>query len=138
MDFTFWDILRNLLLATRWTILLSIAAFVGGAVLGMAVLLARVSDRYWPRRFAESYIGLFQGTPLLMQLFLVFFGLPLPRPGLPCTNGRTDNIRVLNGAVYVVGNTLRRLLSRICCAHATNPSSCLLACTQGVVKALRI
>lgn len=77
MDFTFWDILRNLLLATRWTILLSIAAFVGGAVLGMAVLLARVSDRCWPRRFAESYIGLFQGTPLLMQLFLVFFGLPL-------------------------------------------------------------
>lgn len=77
MDFTFWDILRNLLLATRWTILLSAVAFVGGAVLGMAVLLARVSGRDWLRRFAESYIGLFQGTPLLMQLFLVFFGLPL-------------------------------------------------------------
>lgn len=77
MDFTFWDILRNLLLATRWTILLSIVAFVGGGIVGMVILLARVSDRHWLRRFAELYIGLFQGTPLLMQLFLVFFGLPL-------------------------------------------------------------
>ena len=40
-------------------------------------MLARVSSRRWLRRFAELYIGLFQGTPLLMQLFLVFFGLPL-------------------------------------------------------------
>jgi polar amino acid transport system permease protein len=77
MDFTFWDILRNLLLATRWTILLSIVAFIGGGIVGMAILLARVSDRHGLRRFAELYIGLFQGTPLLMQLFLVFFGLPL-------------------------------------------------------------
>ena len=77
MDFTFWDITRNLLLATRWTILLSIVAFIGGGIVGMAILLARVSDRHWLRRFAELYIGLFQGTPLLMQLFLVFFGLPL-------------------------------------------------------------
>ena len=77
MDFTFWDILRNLLLATRWTVLLSIVAFIGGGVVGMAILLARVSARPWLRHFAELYIGLFQGTPLLMQLFLVFFGLPL-------------------------------------------------------------
>ena len=77
MDFTFWDILRNLLLATRWTILLSLVAFIGGGIVGMAILLARVSDRHGLRRFAELYIGLFQGTPLLMQLFLVFFGLPL-------------------------------------------------------------
>lgn len=77
MDFTFWDILRNLLLAARWTVLLSIVAFIGGGVVGMAILLARVSARHWLRHFAELYIGLFQGTPLLMQLFLVFFGLPL-------------------------------------------------------------
>ncbi|MCT6839005.1 MAG: ABC transporter permease subunit, partial [Bifidobacteriales bacterium] len=33
--------------------------------------------RNWLRRSAQYYIGLFQGTPLLMQLFLLFFGLPL-------------------------------------------------------------
>jgi polar amino acid transport system permease protein len=77
VSFTLWDIARNLLLAARWTILLSIVAFLGGSVVGLGILLARVADRTWIRRLAEGYIGVFQGTPLLMQLFLVFFGLPL-------------------------------------------------------------
>ena len=77
IEFTYWDIVRNLLLATRWTVLLSIVAFAGGAVFGILILLLRISKRHWLRRCGEYYIGLFQGTPLLMQLFLLFFGLPL-------------------------------------------------------------
>lgn len=77
MEFTLWDILRNLLLAARWTVLLSLVAFAGGGIAGLLVLLLRISKRPWLRRAAEMYIGAFQGTPLLMQLFLVFFGLPL-------------------------------------------------------------
>ena len=77
IEFTFWDILRNLLLAARWTVLLSIVAFAGGAIFGVLILLLRISKRRWLQRGAEYYIGLFQGTPLLMQLFLLFFGLPL-------------------------------------------------------------
>jgi polar amino acid transport system permease protein len=77
MDFTPWDILRNLLLAARWTVLLSLAAFLGGGVVGFAILVARISKRLWIARPARAYIALFQGTPLLLQLFLVFFGLPL-------------------------------------------------------------
>lgn len=77
IEFTFWDIVRNLLLAARWTILLSIVAFIGGTVVGLIVLFLRISKRRIFRKFGEYYIGLFQGTPLLMQLFLLFFGLPL-------------------------------------------------------------
>jgi polar amino acid transport system permease protein len=77
MEFTLWDILRNLLLAARWTILLSLVAFVCGGLFGLGVLLMRIAKRRWIRRPAELYIAIFQGTPLLMQLFLVFFGLPL-------------------------------------------------------------
>ncbi len=77
VEFTFWDILRNLLLAARWTVMLSAVAFIGGAVVGLGILLLRISKRKWVRRFSVSYISLFQGTPLLMQLFLVFFGLPM-------------------------------------------------------------
>ena len=36
MDFTLWDIVRNLLLAARWTLLLSIVAFAGGGIVGLA------------------------------------------------------------------------------------------------------
>jgi polar amino acid transport system permease protein len=77
IEFTFWDILRNLLFATRWTVALSMAAFIGGATAGIAILLLRISKRNWARRFGRGYIALFQGTPLLMQLFLMFFGLPM-------------------------------------------------------------
>lgn len=66
-----------LLMAVRWTLLLSAIAFVGGAVGGMGVALARTSPWAWLRALAGGYIQLFQGTPLLMQLFLVFFGATL-------------------------------------------------------------
>jgi polar amino acid transport system permease protein len=66
-----------ILLATRWTVLLSLIAFAGGACLGLLVALGRVSERS-PVRFASaSFIRLFQNTPLLMQLFLVYFGVSI-------------------------------------------------------------
>lgn len=77
MTFTTWDILRNLLLATRWTILLSLVSFAGGGIVGLLVLWLRISGVKAVRRFAEAYIAVLQGTPLLMQLFLAFFGLGL-------------------------------------------------------------
>src|SRR5690606_38542697 len=48
-----------------------------GGVVGLALLLARISDNRLLRGVAKGYIELFQGTPLLMQLFMVFFGIAL-------------------------------------------------------------
>jgi polar amino acid transport system permease protein len=76
-DFSFWVILSNLLLATRWTILLSLVAFVCGGGVGLALLFARVSKIPWLEAATRYYIEFFQGTPLLMQLFLLFFGVAL-------------------------------------------------------------
>ncbi len=76
-EFTFWDILRNLLLATRWTILLSLVSFITGGLAGIGMLMLRTMTPRPMRQLAWAYIELFQGTPLLMQLFLVYFGLPL-------------------------------------------------------------
>jgi polar amino acid transport system permease protein len=42
VEFTFWDIARNLLLAARWTVLLSLAAFAGGGLCGLLGLQARL------------------------------------------------------------------------------------------------
>ncbi|AKZ61796.1 amino acid ABC transporter permease [Herbaspirillum hiltneri N3] len=77
ISFSLWDIVRNLLLAGRWTVLLSLATFVLGSVVGMIILFARISKRRFLQRAAKLYIEIFQGTPLLMQLFLIFFGLAL-------------------------------------------------------------
>ncbi|MBX3608034.1 MAG: amino acid ABC transporter permease [Piscinibacter sp.] len=74
VEFGLWDIFRNLLLAARWTVLLSLVAFAGGGLVGLALLLARLRGVRTP---VAAYVQLFQGTPLLMQLFLAYFGLAL-------------------------------------------------------------
>jgi len=77
MDFTLWDIVRNLLVGLQWTLLLSLVAFACGGIAGLLLLLARISEHRLLRAVARGYIELFQGTPLLMQLFMVFFGIAL-------------------------------------------------------------
>jgi polar amino acid transport system permease protein len=81
-DFNILDI-GLLLQAARWTVLLSLLAFVGGGLLGAVVTLMRVSRLAPLRAVARGYILLLQGTPLLMQIFLAYFGLGLLAIDLP-------------------------------------------------------
>jgi len=63
--------------AAQWTLALSAIAFVGGAILGLAIALARTSESKTARLLSTGFIQVFQGTPLLLQLFLIFFGAPV-------------------------------------------------------------
>ena len=63
--------------AAQWTLALSAIAFIGGAILGLAVALARTSESKTARVLSTGFIQVFQGTPLLLQLFLIFFGAPV-------------------------------------------------------------
>jgi polar amino acid transport system permease protein len=66
-----------ILAATRWTILLSLLAFALGGLLGGVIAVLRISKLAPVRLAASGYVQLFQGTPLLMQLFLIYYGLGL-------------------------------------------------------------
>jgi polar amino acid transport system permease protein len=77
VDFSLWDILRNLLLAARWTVVLSLIAFIGGGLVGLALLVIRIAKVRGTEPLVSGYVQLFQGTPLLMQLFLTYFGIAL-------------------------------------------------------------
>ena len=72
-----WNELELLVFAARWTIVLAIIAFAGGGLGGLVVALLRTSDRGAPRGAAMIFIRVFQGTPLLMQLFLAYFGMTI-------------------------------------------------------------
>ncbi|WP_110950226.1 amino acid ABC transporter permease [Pseudomonas bohemica] len=76
-EFTLWDIARNLLLAARWTVGLSLIAFIGGGLVGGGLVVLRLTGTRTLRRLIMLYVQLFQGTPLLLQLFLVYFGLSM-------------------------------------------------------------
>lgn len=75
-DFASADIVY-LILAARWTILLALVAMVGGGILGLLIAVLRVVPFRPLNWLALFYINLIQGTPLLGQLFVFFFGLPL-------------------------------------------------------------
>ena len=63
-----------ILMAAQWTIALSIIAIGCGGLLGFGIMLTRLSRLRAVRGVFLAYIQFFQATPLLMQLFLVFFG----------------------------------------------------------------
>ena len=80
--FTFTH-LMYLVQAIGWTLVLSAIAFALGAVGGFGLMLARISPRPWLRWLALLYIECIQGIPLLILLFIVYFGLSVYGFALP-------------------------------------------------------
>lgn len=62
--------------ALAFTIPLAILSFIFGVSLGLVTALARMFGRAPLRAVARFYVWIFRGTPLLVQLFLIFYGLP--------------------------------------------------------------
>ncbi|MHB8644494.1 MAG: amino acid ABC transporter permease [Thermomicrobiales bacterium] len=58
------------------TLFLGVVSFVLGALLGLLIALARLSRIRPLRWFAVGYVSIFRGTPLLIQILLIYFGLP--------------------------------------------------------------
>lgn len=69
--------LMFLVMATRWTILLALIAFAGGGVIGLVVAAFRVAPIPPLRWLAAGYIQFFMGTPILIQLFMAYYGSSL-------------------------------------------------------------
>ena len=57
------------------TLELVAASAIGGFIVGVLLALAFYSPRWGVRRFVEMYVWFFRGTPLLVQLFLIYYGL---------------------------------------------------------------
>ena len=72
-----------LLQGAGWTLVLSLLAFVGGGLAGFLVALSRISPIRPLRWLATAYVQLIQGTPLLILMFLAYFGLSIVGLSLP-------------------------------------------------------
>jgi cystine transport system permease protein len=71
-----FDAAPIMLRGAGYTLLLAVAAMLGGLVLGVPTALMRVSPLAPLRWPAAVYVSAFRGTPLLVQLFVVYYGLP--------------------------------------------------------------
>lgn len=66
-----------LLEAAKWTVLVSLIAFMGGAIGGVVLCVLKLVGGKIGRTVAHAWTQLGQGIPLLMQLFLFYFGLSI-------------------------------------------------------------
>jgi polar amino acid transport system permease protein len=83
LDFSgFFNYLPALLEGALNTILLTVISVMFGAVLGLFLALGRLSKNNLVDKICWFYIWLFRGTPLLMQLFFIYYALPMIHPAL--------------------------------------------------------
>jgi polar amino acid transport system permease protein len=90
--------------AVQWTLALSAIAFIGGGIAGLLIALGRTSELKPLRVLTTGYVQIFQGTPLLMQLFLVFFGATIfaldINPWVAAALGLTLNASAFLGEIW--------------------------------------
>lgn len=74
---TIWEIATNyyqyFLRGTRTTILISLLTVLCGSILGCLIAFMRLSKRRPLEEFAAIYITVIRGTPLLVQLYIVYY-----------------------------------------------------------------
>ncbi|MDR2314055.1 MAG: amino acid ABC transporter permease [Spirochaetaceae bacterium] len=66
----------QLLDGSRVTLWLTILAVSAGLVLSLFLALGKMSKNFWVNRICSAYVFFFRGTPLLMQLYFIYYGLP--------------------------------------------------------------
>ena len=87
-----------LVAAMRWTVYLTLLALSGGGVVGLLVAAAGASKHLTLRYLARGYVGFVQGIPLLVWLFIFYFGLSIFGYNLPAWIAATIGFSVYAGA----------------------------------------
>ncbi|MDX8055051.1 ABC transporter permease subunit [Lentzea sp. BCCO 10_0798] len=112
------DVLRS----TAWpmfvglakvTVPLTALSFAIGLVLALLVALARISPYRVLSGLARAFISVIRGTPLLLQLFIVFYCTAADRPEVPALHGRRRRVLAERRGVHHrlrLAQTLRRIV----------------------------
>lgn len=90
----FWLLVR----AARWTIVLSLIAFVAGGIAGFIVALLRTSTSALLRNLVNVYIQVVQGTPVLILLFMSYYGVALFGINVPPLMAATIALMIYSSA----------------------------------------
>lgn len=85
------------------TLTVGISAMLFGFILGVAIALLRKLENKPLNAFIELYVSFFRGTPLMVQLFIFFFGMPQVIPAMAKLNAFQAAIIVMtiNASAYI-------------------------------------
>jgi len=76
----------QLLRGARVTIALTVLAVSAGLILSLFLALGKMSKNVIVNKLCSAYVFFFRGTPLLMQLYFVYYALPMIIPALTINN----------------------------------------------------
>ena len=98
--------LPQLLLGARMTIIITIISVAVGLVLSLFLALGKMSKNPILNKPCSAYIFFFRGTPLLMQIYFLYFGLPQFNPALTIKSAFVAALiaYTLNTAAYLAEN----------------------------------
>ncbi len=105
---------KDFMVGAGVTLELTAVGLIIGFVLGLTLALAKTYGPKWLKGAATGYIELFRGTPLLVQLFLIYYGLPSMGITLSQTlsaylalglNSAAYQAEYLRGAIQAIGDS---------------------------------
>ncbi|MFM9282043.1 amino acid ABC transporter permease [Paenibacillus jiagnxiensis] len=98
---SFWPLLKA---GVAFTIPLALISFALGLILALATALVRLSNWKIPNLIARFYVWVIRGTPLLVQLYIIFYGLPsigvVLNPFLAAIIGFTLSVGAYNSEIF--------------------------------------
>ncbi|WP_409342061.1 amino acid ABC transporter permease [Paenibacillus sp. MBLB4367] len=71
-----YDNVDFLLKGAYYTLLITIVSMIFGLIIGLIVAVARLKGNWLIRNAAKGYVSIIRGTPILVQIFIVYYGLP--------------------------------------------------------------
>lgn len=78
IDFPFiWIAFKELLKAAPLTLILTFIPVIIGFLIGISVAMIRAYNLKYLSRIANGYVSFFRGTPAIMHIMLIYFGVPL-------------------------------------------------------------
>ena len=123
---TFVDILLTLLRGAGTTLLITIACGATALVVGLGIAIARELGGAWLSGILSAVVYVLRGIPMLVLLFVVFFGLPGIGMDVPPLVAMMLSLGLISGAY--LSEAFRRALA------AVNPNEVLAAQAMGFTK----
>jgi len=98
-DYAFaWSILPELFMGLLVTLQVVVLGFLLAVLVGLVLAIAQRSKRTWLHRLSAGYLSFFRHTPLMVQLYVLFFALPLAGITLPAISTGVIGLGLYYGA----------------------------------------
>lgn len=97
-----WDQIPEIIKYLSTTLELAIISMIIGLVLGLLIAIIKIKEIPVLKQIASIYISIVRGTPIIVQLYIAYFGIPMFLKYLNMQNGTDIEVNAVPGIVYAI------------------------------------